>query len=46
MPKYDWPKMTDRQVLGKRISRIDGNDKVTGKAKYNSDVNLPGMLYA
>ena len=46
MPKYDWPKMTDRQVIGKRISRVDGNDKVTGKAKYNSDVNLPGMLYA
>lgn len=46
MPKYNWPKRTDRQVLGKRINRVDGKDKVTGKAKYNSDINLPGMLYA
>ncbi len=30
---------------GKSIPRIDGPDKVTGKALYTVDVNLPGMLY-
>jgi xanthine dehydrogenase YagR molybdenum-binding subunit len=31
--------------MGKRISRLDGPDKVTGKAKYTYDVKRPGMLY-
>lgn len=32
--------------IGKRIPRVDGKYKVSGLAKYPSDVQLPGMLYA
>lgn len=32
--------------IGKPIDRIDGHLKVTGKAKYSSDMNLPNMCYA
>ncbi|MGB9488224.1 MAG: xanthine dehydrogenase family protein molybdopterin-binding subunit [Terriglobia bacterium] len=43
--KYDWPEAGERKLIGKRISRIDGPAKASGKAKYTFDVNLPGMLY-
>ena len=43
--KYDWPEAGERKLIGKRISRIDGPVKASGKAKYTFDVNLPGMLY-
>jgi len=43
--KYDWPEEGERKLIGKRISRIDGPVKASGKAKYTYDVNLPGMLY-
>ena len=33
-------------AVGKRPIRHDGFDKVTGKAAYGADVNLPGMLHA
>lgn len=36
----------DLRVVGKRINRIDGGLKVTGEARYTSDVRLPGMLWA
>ena len=32
------------KVVGKRPIRHDGFDKVTGKAQYGADVQLPGML--
>src|SRR3569832_2077921 len=32
--------------IGKRGTRQDGRFKVTGAAKYPSDIALPGMLYA
>lgn len=41
-----WPKLADTRLLGKRTTRIDGPDKVRGKAKYTFDINRPGMLYA
>tara|TARA_A100001037_G_scaffold70498_1_gene63043 strand:+ start:1602 stop:3875 length:2274 start_codon:yes stop_codon:yes gene_type:complete len=31
--------------IGRRPVRHDGADKVTGKALYGADTNLPGMLY-
>ncbi|MGH9469505.1 MAG: xanthine dehydrogenase family protein molybdopterin-binding subunit [Terriglobia bacterium] len=43
--KYDWPAAGDRSLIGKRISRIDGPAKASGRAKYTLDVNLPGMLF-
>jgi xanthine dehydrogenase YagR molybdenum-binding subunit len=46
MPKYEWPEKSKRSLLGTRVSRLDGPDKVSGKAKYASDVKRPGQLYA
>jgi isoquinoline 1-oxidoreductase len=34
------------KVIGKPTKRMDGRDKVTGRAKYAGDMRLPGMLYA
>jgi CO/xanthine dehydrogenase Mo-binding subunit len=33
------------KVIGRRPVRHDGVDKVTGRAVYGADVQLPGMLY-
>jgi xanthine dehydrogenase YagR molybdenum-binding subunit len=42
-PKYHWSKTPT--VVGTRVKRIDGPDKVSGKAKYTFDVTRPNMLY-
>lgn len=34
------------KLIGKPAKRVDGRDKVTGRAKYTGDILLPGMLYA
>ncbi len=34
------------KYIGKPADRVDGWDKVMGKAKYVGDYQLPGMLYA
>jgi xanthine dehydrogenase YagR molybdenum-binding subunit len=36
----------DLDVVGKPTPRIDALERVTGRAKYTWDVQLPGMLYA
>lgn len=46
MPEYSWPPMEKRRVMGKRINRLDGIAKASGRAKYNSDLNPPGLLHA
>ncbi len=33
-------------VVGKSLPRVDARDKVTGRAEYVSDMQLPGMLHA
>ena len=33
-------------VIGERLPRLDAIQKVTGRARYTFDVQLPGMLYA
>jgi isoquinoline 1-oxidoreductase len=33
-------------VIGKSFNRLDSVQKVTGKALYSADIQLPGMLYA
>ncbi|HEV7673923.1 MAG TPA: xanthine dehydrogenase family protein molybdopterin-binding subunit [Candidatus Angelobacter sp.] len=43
--KYGWPAEEQRTLIGKRISRVDGPDKVSGRAKYTYDLHRPGMLY-
>ena len=39
------PVNSELSVIGKRTRRIDADEKVTGTARYTSDVRLPGMLY-
>jgi len=34
------------KVAGKKTRRVDGIEKVTGKALYTGDLQLPGMAYA
>ncbi len=43
--KYDWPEASQRRLIGKRIKRIDGPAKASGRAKYTFDINRPGMLF-
>jgi xanthine dehydrogenase YagR molybdenum-binding subunit len=38
--------METRKIMGKSFKRVDGPPKSTGKAKYTSDLNMKGMLYA
>jgi xanthine dehydrogenase YagR molybdenum-binding subunit len=45
MAEYKWPDADKRTLIGKRISRVDGPAKVSGRAKYSYDINRPGMLY-
>ncbi len=33
------------QYVGRSVARVDGIDKVTGKAKFVGDLTVPGMLY-
>ncbi|MDZ7371717.1 MAG: xanthine dehydrogenase family protein molybdopterin-binding subunit [candidate division KSB1 bacterium] len=40
-----WKHLDRARYLGKEVPRIDGPEKVTGRAKYTYDINLPGMLY-
>ena len=35
----------DNKWIGKRTIRPDGADKVTGRATFGADFNLPGMLW-
>jgi hypothetical protein len=41
-----WP-MPGNGVIGKRrVRRLDGYEKASGKAVYGRDIYRPGMLYA
>src|SRR5215472_945100 len=42
--KYDWPEASERKLIGKRISRLDGPAKASGRARYTYDINPTGML--
>ena len=37
---------TEFKIMGKPRLRADAEQKVTGRAKYAGDIQLPGMLYA
>jgi len=45
MQDYQWPDAEHRTLIGKRISRVDSPDKVSGQARYTYDVKRPGMLF-
>jgi isoquinoline 1-oxidoreductase beta subunit len=36
----------DYKIVGTNVKRVEGRDKVTGKAEFSIDVRLPGMLVA
>ncbi|MBI5281572.1 MAG: xanthine dehydrogenase family protein molybdopterin-binding subunit [Candidatus Solibacter usitatus] len=38
--------MSKRKVMGTSPKRLDGVEKASGRAKYSSDLNKPGMLHA
>src|SRR5512136_1240957 len=38
--------MTEYSVVGKSLPRVDGVAKLTGQAKYTTDIVLPNMVYA
>lgn len=37
--------MAEYSVVGKGVTRLDSLEKVTGQAKYCTDITVPGMLY-
>jgi len=41
--KYSWPDKPS--LLSTPVKRLDGPDKVTGRARYTYDISRPGMLY-
>ncbi len=43
MAKYSWP--AKPTLLGTSVKRLDGPDKVTGRARYSYDIARPGMIY-
>jgi isoquinoline 1-oxidoreductase len=38
--------ISEQKLVGASPKRMDGRDKVTGRAQYAGDMRLPGMLYA
>jgi isoquinoline 1-oxidoreductase subunit beta len=44
--KSQLKKPANFRLIGKNLPRVDGFDKVTGRAKYGIDQRLPGMLFA
>ena len=40
-----WRESSTLSVVGKPSVRIDGSDKVTGRARYTPDIKRPGLLY-
>lgn len=40
-----WGDPKSFRIIGHRVTRIEGNLKVTGSAKYTYDIRRPGMLY-
>jgi isoquinoline 1-oxidoreductase len=39
-------KPSEFKIMSKPLTRRDAREKVTGRAKYAGDIQLPGMLYA
>ena len=46
LKKEKLPDWKETKIIGKKIPRVDSYEIVSGTAKYSSDINLPGMLYA
>ncbi len=37
--------MSNYSVIGQKVHRVDGTEKITGNAQYTFDIVLPNMLY-
>ncbi len=44
-PNYSWPPLGKSRVMRKRMSRLDGPEKASGKAKYGYDIQTPDLLF-
>ena len=44
--KTDIKAVSELNIIGKSVLRVDFSEKVTGKAKFAGDIRRPGMLYA
>lgn len=38
--------MPNSRVIGTRVKKVDGLDRVTGRATFGADIDLPGRLIA
>ncbi|MDP9365733.1 MAG: xanthine dehydrogenase family protein molybdopterin-binding subunit, partial [Chloroflexota bacterium] len=45
-PVPRWDAGAALTVVGRPLPRVEGEEKVTGRARYTYDVRLPGQLYA
>ncbi len=48
LPAFDpapWTTETSLEVVGQCVPRMDAIDKVTGRAKYTTDIGRAGMLH-
>ena len=43
--QYSWPAPDERTYIGRRMGRVDGAQKSTGRARYTYDHNPKGLLY-
>ncbi len=41
-----WERDATFSVVGRGVPRVEGVEKVTGRARYSYDIRLPGQLYA
>lgn len=41
-----WEAKATLDVVGRAVPRLEGEEKVTGRAQYAADIRLPGLLYA
>ncbi|HUR27225.1 MAG TPA: xanthine dehydrogenase family protein molybdopterin-binding subunit, partial [Planctomycetota bacterium] len=41
-----WGPRESLKLLNHDLRRVDGPEKVTGRARYTHDIRLPGMVYA
>jgi xanthine dehydrogenase YagR molybdenum-binding subunit len=49
VPEHDptpWDADTALHIVGQRVTRLDAADKVTGRARYTTDIVRVGMLHA
>ena len=43
---YTREQVREFEIVGQSVPRVEGYDKVTGRAEYTDDIDLHGMTYA